>query len=259
MHIDQGDLISGTAIPYEQICTLRPPKLADIRAGTGIGFSMYYQYIQLLSLEQEETFAAMGLTDMWEAFSESERQQYPLFALLTGIPSLRERLQQVLSFFLCEDVVYTPERKGFLLFRPTDPEAKLTDRTCVGAITADNYEQIREGILQINGLSAGAPAKPVFRNQKAREIYEQMQRYKRRAAKPKTADSSMSLPNIIGAVAARHPGYTLLNIWELTICQLYDQFARLNRYHQIDVSAQRWAAWGKDPFDFALWYKDIHT
>lgn len=253
--LDKGDLISGCDIPFEGICTLRAPRLRDIRPGTGIGFGVYYQYIQLLSLDGEEAFDGMGLSEIWRELSEAQRQTCPLFMVLTTVPALRELLTKALSFFLCERVVYSEPAAGFALYRDA-PDAAAA---CTGIIDRANYSRVRDGILQMNGLPPVEQPRLTFRNQRAREIYEKMQRHKRRASPSRRQDGSMSLPNIIGAVAARHPGYSLLTIWELTIFQLYDQFARLNRYHQVDVCAQRWAAWGKDPFDFALWYKDIDT
>lgn len=252
--IDKGDLLSGSDIPFEQICTLRAVKLKDIRPGSGIGFASYYQHIQLLSLDEEEAFSAMGLAKEWQELPSGQRQAYPLFAVLIASPPLRELLGRALSFFVCERVEYSEKAAGFLLYRPAGPQ---DPPLCVGRIDRENYDRVRDGILQMNGLSSGKTGPLTFQNQKAREIYEKVQRHRRRADKRRRQDGSISLPNIIGAVAARHPGYSLLNIWELTIFQLYDQFARLNRYHQVQVSAQRWAAWGKDPFDFALWYKDI--
>ena len=45
--------------------------------------------------------------------------------------------------------------------------------------------------------------------------------------KPQKVDPSFSLWNIIGAVTSRHPSLNLTNIWQLTVYQLYDQFARI--------------------------------
>lgn len=76
--------------------------------------------------------------------------------------------------------------------------------------------------------------------------------------KQKAADErALSLSSIISAVAARHHSLNILNIWDLTVYQLYDQFAQLNKSLQVDVSSMRWAAWGQEPFDFSLWYKDM--
>lgn len=253
--LDKGDLLSGMDIPLPSLCTIRVPHLNDIRGGTGIGFAAYYRHIHILSLDQEAAFSAMGLTDYWKRLPAEEQQAMGLFSVLAALPSSRQLLGEALSFFLCENVAYD-ERSGIFGLTTSGAGGHIQP---AGAVTQENYDGIRDAILQVNCL-AGTDTAPVkFRNQKAREIYEKVQLHKKALDKPRKGDGSVTLPNIIGAVAASHPSYNLLNIWDLTVYQLYDQFARLNRLHQIDISARRWAAWGKDPFDFALWYKDIDT
>lgn len=253
--IDKGDLLCGMDIALDVPCTIRVPHLRDIRSGTGVGFAAYYRHIHILSLDQETAFSAMGLTEYWQQLPPEEQQTMDLFTVLAAIPSSRQLLGEALSFFLCEKVVYSEADHVFFLLDPSGDGERLP----IGAVTSENYDRIRDAILQVNCLASADTAPVTFRSQKAREIYEKIQLHKKAMNKPRGGDGSMTLPNIIGAVAARHPSYNLLNIWDLTVYQLYDQFARMNRIHQIDVSALRWAAWGKDPFDFALWYKDIDT
>ena len=73
--------------------------------------------------------------------------------------------------------------------------------------------------------------------------------------KPQKVDPSFSLWNIIGAVTSRHPSLNLTNIWQMTVYQLYDQFARVRDQVAFDVYSTRWAVWGKDKLDQSLWFK----
>lgn len=241
------DLLGGGPIPYDDLCTLRPPTLDDIRR---IGYDRYLQYLHLFALERESFLEAMGIRELLEALSPEEQSRATLFPLLTAQPVLRDLLREALSFFLCETVVFDPTLGSYLLFRSGED-------TPAHILHAQNFDTVRYGILQLNCLSNQRATPKTFRNRKAREIYEKIQRGKQAAQKKHTADDNLSLPNLIAAVSVYHPSYNLFNIWGLTVYQLYDQFSRLNLKFQLDITGTRWAAWGTEPFEFSLWFKDI--
>ena len=111
--------------------------------------------------------------------------------------------------------------------------------------------------MQLSYIEHDSQEQHQFASEKARRIWEKCQKGKAQMRKASKQDINMELPNLIGAVAARSGGYTLLNIWDLTVYQLYDQFTRTNVNVQMDIYASRWAAWGKDDFDVAMWFKNI--
>ena len=95
-----------------------------------------------------------------------------------------------------------------------------------------------------------------FYNKRAKEAWERLMKYREEMRKkPQKVDPSFSLWNIIGAVTSRHPSLNLTNIWQLTVYQLYDQFARIREQVNFDVYSARWAVWGKDKLDQSLWFK----
>lgn len=240
------DLLGGGPIPYDDLCTLRPPTLDDIRR---IGYDRYQQYLQLFTLEREPLWEALGIREQLDSLPAAEQDHFSPFVLLTLQPVLRDLLREALSFFLCETVVFDEPLGSYLLFRPEEDTPRRL-------VNARNFESVRSGIRQLNCLSNQGAAKKRFRNRKAREIYEKIQR-SRQAPKKPFADDSLSLPNLIAAVCVYHPSYNLLNIWPLTVYQLYDQFWRLHLKFQLDITGTRWAAWGTEPFEFSLWFKDM--
>ena len=91
-------------------------------------------------------------------------------------------------------------------------------------------------------------------------IMKKLQKGRAQKAAHAKADDTMDLGNIISAVAGKSPSLNLLNIWDLTIFQLYDCFARLSANNIYDIQSMSVAAWGdKDhSFDAAAWFQRIY-
>ena len=85
------------------------------------------------------------------------------------------------------------------------------------------------------------------------------------SAKPKTLQfnnkNNMELGNIISAVANKSQSLNIINIWELTVYQVWDCFSRLSNNSIYDIQSMSVAAWGnKDNyFDATAWFKRIDT
>ena len=97
-----------------------------------------------------------------------------------------------------------------------------------------------------------------FKNNLAKKLMQKMLKAQKEEKKRKKADINMSLPNIISAVSSRHPSINLINVWELTIFQLFDVFGRLQANAMFEIDCKRVSTWGdeKKTFDAALWYKN---
>ncbi len=121
----------------------------------------------------------------------------------------------------------------------------------------ESYDQAREFIMRSACLEYKTKQSELrFYNKRAKEAWERLMKYREEMRKkPQKVDPSFSLWNIIGAVTSRHPSLNLTNIWQLTVYQLYDQFARVRDQVAFDVYSTRWAVWGKDKLDQSLWFK----
>ena len=238
--MDQFTLISGA--PYS--CggfLVYPPRLDDIR---GIGYEQYQMFLSIFLMTKEDVLQMLEIDP-----SAAGEVEFDILQLITMIPQLRDALLRALSFFMHVSVTYD-EEIGYLIEETGD------------GIPLRTIWTIRRAILKfcyVNDESDIEP--PTFKNEKAREIWEKIQKHKAAARKQKRSghgDGSMDLPNLIGAVCAYSSTYSLLNVWDLTVYQFYDQFARLDNRIQVDVYGQRWAAWGKDDFDFSIWRKALN-
>ena len=65
------------------------------------------------------------------------------------------------------------------------------------------------------------------------------------------------LGNIISKICAIHPSYNLLNIYGLTVFQLYDSFFQLGYMRSTDLSEKIFSNHGGDSFKFENWLQPI--
>ena len=106
-----------------------------------------------------------------------------------------------------------------------------------GVLEKESYDQAREFIMRSACLEYKTKQSELrFYNKRAKEAWERLMKYREEMRKkPQKVDPSFSLWNIIGAVTSRHPSLNLTNIWQLTVYQLYDQFARVRDQVAFDV------------------------
>lgn len=240
--VDYMTLISGIPFEYKGLL-IYPPTLGDI---ANIRYQTYESYLSIFFLSVMDIGSLLGVQN------ESIPPTTTALQLITYIPDLRDALLQSLSFFIREEILYSDEF-GYYSIRDSG----------IKYISIDDIREIRSIVLQLCNIQDTAETQPVkFKNEKARQIYEKIQKKKSekqaRAFASKDA-LSMSLPNLISAVAACSPTYNYFNIWQMTVYQFYDQFARMNDNLQLQIFGHRWAAWGTDNFDFSVWYRPLHS
>ena len=237
MTVDPMLLVGGSDIPIMDGLHVRQPTLDDIRQPE-VGLARYQAYLSMLCMTAKDILA-QGDTGLPQSLLE----HLHAFDLMTGIGELREPLHEALGFFIREPLLYAEEERCF----KTDSGRR---------IGRDNYEQVRNVILYISCVKPPETEAPKFMSDTARKIFEKIKAGREKSAKS-AQNRDLSLHNVISKLSSRHPSYNLLNIWGLTVWQLFDQFGCTCVNTQLDVYGLRWAAWGKDEFDFSQWYK--HT
>lgn len=230
MEINAFTLLAGSPVTIKGI-SVYPPKLQEIR---DVGYSKYQDHVSIL-LSSPEDFLQL------EQLDELGAARDPLI-FITSVEPLRDAFTASLSFFLHGKVVYD-EDVGYTLNGDT--------------ISFEQIREIRPAILTMCCVTDSQSAPPTkFKNEKARKIYETIQKRKMEQAKAKKkGNPDMELHNLLSAFCAFSPTYNLINVWDLTVYQFYDQYSRLNNKIQLDIIGLRWAAWGKEDFDFSIWYK----
>ena len=233
--IDDYTLISGASHRCGDIL-IYPPTLGGIR---DVGYETYRGFLSLFLMSQHDIY------ELFDLAGDESISKFSPIQLITIIPPLRATLLGALSFFLHREVCYSPSTGFFLDDNTPLSLAQILD--------------IRKVILAFCNIEDKTAQEPVtFASEKARRIYEKAQAGRAQLkGKNGSQEADLELPNLIAAVSAYSPTYNLLNIWGLTVYQLYDQFARLSGKLQLDVFGQKWAAWGTEDFDFSLWYKAL--
>lgn len=234
VHIDQFQLLRGkdAHIRINDFCEVRQPTLGDI---VEVGYGQYQGYISTFLIKKSELLKALGAED------GPEYDPYSLWDIMLVIPELQANLLAALGFFVIGQI------------------AVADGCICVDgrALSSADLYDIAAAAMKISNIETDDESQHVFASERSRRLWEKMQKGRAGLRKAKNQDGNIDLLNLTSAVAAKGCGYTLFNVWELTVYQLYDQFARMNVNVQMDIYSSRWAAWGKDDFDVSMWFKNL--
>ncbi len=247
MKLSYFELLSPDPVNIPKIGGIISPKLKEI---SSIGYNTYHYYLTILSMDLKSYFSMLGQSEQFEILSDEEKSQINIFDILTMYEQSAGLLQTILNFFINEDVIYHSQNRCFLV--------QKADKA-VGIITKEIYPQICDLICQRNCIKSNQEDLSKIKSKKALEIMKKLQKGRIEKAKQNKSDKNMELGNIISAVANKSQSLNILNIWDLTVFQLWDCFARLSNNNIYDIQSISVAAWGnKDNyFDAAAWFKRI--
>lgn len=244
------DLLSPDPIHLQGIGGIVSPTLKSI---SSIGINTYQYYLTLLSMDLNAYFAIIGQKELFESLSEEEKAQMNLFDLLTINSDSINLLQTVLNFFIKEDVVYSMKYKAFLV-------QKENER--IGMITKEIYPLVCDVICQRNCIKSNQEEDlSKVKSKKALEILKKLQKGRAEKARQTKSDKNMELGNIISAVANKSYSLNIINIWDLTVYQLWDCFSRLTNNNIFEIQSMSVATWGNkdNTFDANAWFKKMDT
>ncbi len=245
---DNYTLISGASEEIDGIIC-RQPTLGDIFKSTG--YAKYSTYLFVMCMTVDRFLDTVGLREKYDMLTPDVQRAINILDLLVSEPSWRSLLIQALDFFTDGTASYYAGQRCLFISFSDGGSTQLT---------GDVFADLRRFICQSACLEVVDEKPSKFYNEAARRLYEKSKKIKKKKAKSKKSnDPNLELWNVIGAVCVKHPSYNLTNIWDLTVYQLYDQFSRLQNDVQFDTIAHRWAVWGKDHFDFSLWFKKNQT
>lgn len=246
LNLSYFDLLSPAPVQLSGIGGIVSPKLREISA---IGYNTYQFYLSVLQMDGKSVLSAIGL----QAMPNAEQIQTNLFELLTADSRTADMLREILNFFLKEDVSYSENHKAFLV---------RTGNDVTGMITSENYPQVCEAVCLRNGIRQKQEADiSKAKNKKALEIMNKLQMGRAKKAKQVKSDDNLELGNILSAVANKSQSLNIVNIWDLTVYQLWDCFFRLSNNNIYNIQSMSVATWGdKDNhFDATAWFKRMDT
>lgn len=255
LKLEYYDLLSPEPIYIHNIGSIVSPKLIDISRNGGI--RVYQHYLSILLMDSKTYFAMMKKEEEFELLSDDEKERLNIFDLMTIDKDLINLLQQVLNFFIAENVVFSEEHRAFLVI---EKENELEDKL-VGVISRESYFETCDLILQRNNIKQKKEDLSKVKSKKALEIMKKLQKGRSEKAKATKSDEKMELGNIISSVANKSNSLNIVNIWDATVYQIWDAFSRLTNNSIYDIQSMSVAAWGdKDKqFDATTWFKRIDT
>lgn len=255
MFFDYCDMLSGEPIFVDGVGHLRSPAVGDLRPYSGIGYSTYKTYLNFLAWDKEQLLQYVAL--MWHGKCEKlHNPQLATFDVATLFIQTREFYRGILSFFMLEDLVWDERRRCYLVI------AHDGDRSNVGEINRSNFDQVRKMMLQLNfiGLNTDQVPESSYANDKAKEWWEKAQEHLKQNAAASTQKEdkpAYHLSNIISKVCTTHPSYNLINVFELTVFQLYDAFFQLGYMRSIALNERIFTNYGGETFNFDDWINPI--
>ena len=249
MKLEYEDLLSGDLIPVEGVGYLKPPRLKDLWPAGGIGIWKYNFFLNILAWGKEKFLEYMKLTSPRQAEILSRNKELNVFDVMTLIPGFRPALTETLAFFMSGSVAWDDALR---VFSVTDFKGVPT-----GNIDRDNFDGVRDAVLQLNYINLGDSAALKHTSKKTKDLWERAQASLKKESLKSPENKSLSLGNIISKLCAAPGGYTLLNIYDLTVFQLYDQFFQYGYLRASNLNEMAFSNHGGEKFNFQDWLKPI--
>lgn len=273
MKLDYYTLLSPTPVFLTHVGHIKSPTLLEI---SNITYRVYNTYINILLMtidkyyeminenssyfdkyNEEEKDIILNIKNKYDSSTEEEKSELSFFNIFIYDKNFCHIMQQLLNFFFVEDVVYDPTRSVFLIQNGAVDNNGNTLIT--GIINNDKYDTVVDVILQLTkterSITEDKTAK--VKNKIAERLLQKMKNANQK--KKKIEDKKYELPNLISALATHSSSLNIINIWNLTIYQFYDQLSRQRLDDTYSSSIRSVSVWGdKDnKFDDTLWFTQM--
>lgn len=265
MKLDYYTLLCPVPISLS-IGTIRQPTLREIGELTFPKFGMYRVYLKLTPEDYYLHLNGNQGEEYWDSLSDEQKKEITLYDVIIMEGQLLDTFLEILNFFFIERVIF---RERLFIIVDTDDyvtpsdEIELNDNNIKGIINHMTLAEILDIIQQVCCIKSDDlldEPKPKFKNNKARRLYEKMLKAKEKEKKKKAEKDmrNLSVPNIISATASKCPGLNIVNIWDATLFQLYDQFEKTQNDDIHYLNSVHVAVWGDEDnkYDNSLWYKN---
>ena len=260
MKLDYGTQLSPYPIALS-IGSIRKPKLKDISdSAKGMSFDKFNYYLVFIKMTPEKFYTEIqGQKDYWNFLPEEHIQNITLFDVILKEESLQKLYVDILNFFFLETVIF--EQGMFILLKSQfDTTKKIRKEDITGIIKKDLFFKILDIIQQICCVKDFEEdiSKEPFKNNIAKKLFMKIRKAKKEEKAKRKLDINLTMPNIISSLANKHPSLNCVNIWDITVFQLYDSFEKIRINTIFDIDSRRISIWGdkNKSFDPNLWYKN---
>lgn len=265
MKLDYFTLLSPEPIRLS-VGSIKSPTLREIGRISFKRFGIYQIYLKLTPKDYYHELNSEKLP-YWESLSDEQRDSITMWELITLEPDVVPGYLEMLNFFFVERVVF---REGVFMvvdtddYKTPDDELDINNSNLRGMLHHSLFLDVIDIIQQICSMKSGKDEEKKdlkFKNEKTRRMYEKMLKAKeeRDRIEAKKNAKNFAIPNVISSVAAMSNNLNIVNIWDATLFQLFDQFNKLRTNDVHYINEVRVSVWGdeKRHFDPALWYKNL--
>ena len=245
----------------------------------------YFRYYS-----QEQKQKVLDVKKQYEELDTKEKLSISFYDLLMYDELLICSFIEAFDFFFEEEVDFvvngneiTDAQFSFITYNKIDTPQKIklnngneystikTNRELVGVINRSNFKDVVDIILQRNSVQmeeeiTAEDLTKVKNKNKVMQLMEKMKKGQKQLDKTREKEreekgvaSDTELANIISCVAAKnHNGINMINIWDMTIYNLYEQFKLIRENNIHDAETLSVFVWGDESnkFDIDGWFKE---
>ena len=245
----------------------------------------YFRYYS-----QEQKQKVLDVKKQYEELDTEEKLSISFYDLLMYDELLICSFIEAFNFFFEEEVDFvvngneiTDAQFSFITYNKIDTPQNIklrngneystikTNRELVGVINRSNFKDVVDIILQRNSvqreeeITAEDLTKVKNKNkvmqlmEKMKKGQEQLDKTREKKREEKGLSSDTELANIISCVSAKnHNGINMINIWDMTIYNLYEQFKLIRENNIHDAETLSVFVWGdkSNKFDIDAWFKE---
>lgn len=267
MTLSYWDLISLTPYKIDGAGSIKSITLREID-NLPQKYSTYQLYIHLFILTKDEFYKINNIDEdkikVLESIRFTDDTDINIYDLLTSCPITLSTLLLSLNFFFDENVIYDYKKKSFITYKETKKNDNGNDEIIpIGYINRNNFLEIKSVILQRCAINIKEEEKTEnidFKNEKAKRLWEKIHAPKPKSAKDKQTEANFDLANIVSALAFKQSGLNMINIWDMTVYNIYDQFSRERNGAVYDVSKRSVSTWGdkEKRFNIESWFTNYN-
>lgn len=229
--IDPLTMISGQDINVPELkLVIRQPKIREISM---IGEKEFYKMCSFLLINKDLLIEQLSNYVPREQLEEEYKDINDYEALVIFInasPEIKLSMTQVLVL-LFPDYEITIDEMGLIFASEVKPFT---------VVRSDNYEELRSYIRQVLCLNGNGDGEDEFNpgNEQAKAIADKIRKRRERLAKLKNAEEKEKsiLSNYVSALSIGTNSYTLSEVVELTLYQLFDQVKRFGLWQSSDIA-----------------------
>lgn len=202
-------------------------KPLDLRTIIREGYSIYNEYLAVVTSEIKD------FIDTKEVKIPEEMTVMDLI-LSSGNERLIKKFVNGLAFFLGEEDFVFDDEIG-LIFGDIDGE--FDD---LKIVNHENFDELAD-VIRYQNCAKPPEEKEKYnpKNSKAKAIIERLKKAKEKvkeAKKSKDGDSNIDFYSIVSSVSTKSNSINKMNVWDLNMYQLYDEYKRLEMISGYDTS-----------------------